>query len=71
MDFFKNFLFYIGVQSVNSVVIVSSGEQRDSAIHMHVSISMAFKVNVSKRKSKSVSFVTHKKMSTTGVNFQT
>ena len=32
-----NFLFYIGVQPVNSVVIVSGGQYRDSAIHIHVS----------------------------------
>ena len=31
-------LFYIGVQPINNVVIVSGGQQRDSAIHIHVSI---------------------------------
>ena len=31
-------LFYIGVQPINNVVIVSGGQQRDSGIHMHVSI---------------------------------
>ena len=36
---FKNFLkFYIGVQLINYVVIVSGGQQRDSAMHIHVSI---------------------------------
>ena len=32
------FLFYTGVQMINTVVIVSSGQERDSAIHIHVSI---------------------------------
>ena len=36
--FFFNFLSYIGVQSINNIVIVSGGQQRDSAIHIHVSI---------------------------------
>ena len=30
--------FYIGVQSINNVVIISGGQQRDSVIHKHVSI---------------------------------
>ena len=30
--------FYFGVQLMNNVVMASSGEQRDSAIHIHVSI---------------------------------
>ena len=30
----KNFLFYIGVQPINNVVIVSGGQQRDSAIRI-------------------------------------
>ena len=34
----KNFLFYIGVWLVNNVVIVSSGQQSDSAICIHVFI---------------------------------
>lgn len=38
MDSFFNFLFYIGVSPINSVVIDSGGQQRDSAIHRHVSI---------------------------------
>ena len=37
--FKKNFLFCIGVQPVNNIMIVSGGQQRDSAIHTHVSIS--------------------------------
>ena len=36
--FFFNFLFYIGVQPINNVVIVSGEHQRDSAICIHVSI---------------------------------
>ena len=36
--FFLNFLSYIGVQSTNDVMIVSGGQQRDSAIHIHVCI---------------------------------
>ena len=35
---FLNFLFYIGVQLINNVVIVSGGRQSDSVIHVHVSI---------------------------------
>ena len=34
----KNFLFYIGVQLINNLVIVSGAEQRDSAMCIHVSI---------------------------------
>ena len=33
----KNFLFYVGVELVNNVVIVSGGQQKDSVIHTHVS----------------------------------
>jgi len=33
-----NFLCYIGVQLINNVVIVSGAQQRDSAIHIHISI---------------------------------
>ena len=36
--FFKNFIFCIGVSPINNVVIVSDGQQRDSVIHIHVSI---------------------------------
>ena len=36
--FKKNFLFCIGVQPVNNIMIVSGGQQRDSAIHTHVSV---------------------------------
>ena len=32
------FKFYIGVELINNVVIVSGGQQRDSAIHTYVSI---------------------------------
>ena len=35
---FLNFLFCIGAEPINSVVIVSGGQQRDSAIHIQVSI---------------------------------
>ena len=34
---FFNFLFYIGVVAINNAVTVSGWEQRDSAIHTHVS----------------------------------
>ena len=33
-----NFLFYVGGESISNVVTVSGGQQRDSAIHLHVSI---------------------------------
>ena len=36
--FFFYFLFYIGVQLINNVVIASGGHQRDSVIPVHVSI---------------------------------
>ena len=36
--FFFNFLFYIGGQLINNVVLVSGVQQSDSVIHMHVSI---------------------------------
>ena len=36
--FFFNFLFCIGVKQINHVVIVSGGQQRDSIVHIHVSI---------------------------------
>ena len=36
--FFWSFLFYSGVQPINSIVIVLGGQWRDSAIHIHVSI---------------------------------
>ena len=35
---FYSFLFYIGAQLINNVVIVSGGQQRDSAVHIDVSI---------------------------------
>ena len=35
---FLDFLFYIGIQSINNVVIVSGAQQNNSAIHIHVSI---------------------------------
>ena len=35
---FLNFLFYVGLYPINNVVIVSGGQQRDSATHIHVSI---------------------------------
>ena len=34
----QNFLFCIGVQPINDVVIVSGGQQKNSAIHIHESI---------------------------------
>ena len=34
--FFK--MFHVGVQPISSVVIVSGGQQRDSAVHTHASI---------------------------------
>ena len=38
-DFSFNFSFYIGdIQMINNVVIVSGGQKRYSAIHIHVSI---------------------------------
>ena len=33
-----SFSAYIGIYSINNVVIVSGGQQRDSAMHMHVSV---------------------------------
>ena len=36
--FLKCFKFYIGVQLINSVVLVSGIQQRDSVIHIHVSL---------------------------------
>ena len=36
--FFFNFLFFIGVELINDVVIIPGGQQRDSAIHIHVFI---------------------------------
>ena len=38
LPFFLNFLFCIGVEPINNVVVVSGGQQRNSAIHVHVSI---------------------------------
>ena len=35
--FLKSFVFCFGVQLINNVEIVSGGQQRDSAIHVHVS----------------------------------
>ena len=35
---FLNYLFYIGVEPINNAVIVLGGQQRDSAIHTHISI---------------------------------
>ena len=36
--FLKNFLFCIGIESINNAVVVSSKQQRDLIIHIHVSI---------------------------------
>lgn len=41
--FFKHFLFYIGLESINNIVIVSSVQQSNSAIHIHVSWMNIFK----------------------------
>ena len=38
MSLKKIFLFCVGAESINNAVIVSSGQQRDLAIHKHVSI---------------------------------
>ena len=38
LRFFFNFLFYIGIQLINNVVMVSGEEWRDSAILIHVSV---------------------------------
>ena len=35
---FSNFLRYTEIQPINNVVIVSGGQQRDSAIRTHTSI---------------------------------
>ena len=35
---FLNFLFYIGVELINNVVLASGLQQSDSAIHIHLSI---------------------------------
>ena len=35
--FSLNFLFYVGVQPINNVVMASGGQPRDSAKHIHVS----------------------------------
>ena len=37
-NIFFNFLFYIGLQSINHIVIISGTQQSNSAIHVHVSI---------------------------------
>ena len=34
--FFLNFLFYIGEQLINNVVLVSGAQQSESVIHIHV-----------------------------------
>ena len=34
---FKKFLFHIGVQFTNNVVLVSGAQESDSVIHIHVS----------------------------------
>ena len=35
---FKKFLFYIGAQLINNVVLLSGVQQSDSVIHIHISI---------------------------------
>ena len=39
-NYFFNSLFYIGVQPINNVVIVSGAQQSNSAIHIHVSMEL-------------------------------
>ena len=46
MEFFFNFLFYIGVQLINNVLI-SGVQQRDSNIHIYVSILFQYHNNTS------------------------
>ena len=36
--FFKKVLFCFGIQLINSVVLVSSGQQNDSVMRIHVSV---------------------------------
>ena len=36
--FFLIFLFYIGVQPISNIVIISDGQRRDTTIYIHVSI---------------------------------
>ena len=36
-SFLKTFLFYLGVQPIHNAVLVSGGQQRDSAIRTHLS----------------------------------
>ena len=36
LKIFQKFLFYIGIQPINNIVIVLHGQQRYSAIHIHV-----------------------------------
>ena len=38
VGYFFNFLFCIGVQPINNVAVISGEHQRDSAIHIHISI---------------------------------
>ena len=35
---FKKFLFYIGVELINNVVLVSGVQQSDSVMHIYISI---------------------------------
>ena len=41
LSFFK-LLFYIGMESINNVVLVSGIQQSDSVIHVHLSILFKF-----------------------------
>ena len=38
LPIFLNFLFYIGVELINNVVLVSGVQQSDSVTHIHVSV---------------------------------
>ena len=38
ISFLKSFLFCVAVQPIHNVVVVSGAQQRDSAVHIHVSI---------------------------------
>ena len=40
---FKKKLCYIGVQQINNLMVISGGQQRDSATHKHVSITFFFR----------------------------
>ena len=53
---FKNFLFYIGVELINNVVVVSGVTQSDSVMHIHVytSCQVLFSFGLSLNRAKSI-----------------